>query len=116
MTDSAFAIRMITIDCLNPAALARFWSAATDAPIVADHGSFVIVGSTPALGFQLVDHPTPGKNRIHLDGGGSDRAALVSRLKELGATEQGSHSVPGLDWTVMADPEDNVFCVGSTTG
>jgi Glyoxalase-like domain len=104
MTDIAFAIRMITIDCHDPATLAVFWSAATESPIVADYGDFVMVGASPALGFQRVDDVTPGKNRIHFDGGGSDRAALVSRLTELGATEQDSHSVPGLDWTVLADP------------
>lgn len=64
---------------------------------------------TPALGFQRVEDPTPGKNRVHLDGGGVEREALVKRLKKLGATELGSHKAPGLVWTVMQDPEGNEF-------
>jgi catechol 2,3-dioxygenase-like lactoylglutathione lyase family enzyme len=113
VTFAPFAIRMITIDCKDPARLAAFWSAATGKPVVADYGSFVMVGSSPTLGFQQVSTPTPGKNRIHFDGGGADREMLVSRLRELGATEHETHSVPGLIWTVMADPEGNIFCVGN---
>ena len=76
MTSSPFVVRMITIDCRDPARLAAFWSAATECPIVADHGGFVIVGSTPALGFQPGPDPTPGKNRIHLERGrGGPRGA-----------------------------------------
>lgn len=67
----------------------------------------------PALGFQRVSDPTPGKNRIHIDGGGVDREILVQRLKGLGAIELSSHEAPGLVWTVMQDPEGNEFCVGS---
>ena len=40
-----------------------------------------MVASTPALGFQRVADPTPGKNRVHIDGGGAEREALVERLK-----------------------------------
>ncbi|MGV0426863.1 VOC family protein [Corynebacterium pyruviciproducens] len=55
----------------------------------------------------------PVKNRVHIDGGGTEREALVERLRMLGATELGSHEAPGLVWTVMQDPEGNEFCVGS---
>lgn len=113
MRDSTFAIRQITFDCNDPSRLAEFWSSATGCEIVADYGDFVMVGSTPALGFQRVADPTPGKNRVHIDGGGAEREALVERLKMLGATEIGSHEAPGLVWTVMQDPEGNEFCVSN---
>lgn len=113
MTDPKFTIGMITIDCADPAKLAAFWAAATGCEIVADYGGFVMVGSTPTLGFQQVNETTPGKNRVHVDGRGEDRDALVARLRELGATEHDSHTVPGLTWTVMSDPEGNLFCVGN---
>lgn len=113
MNGPSFAIRMITIDCHDPAALADFWSAATRRPILANYGDFVMVDTEPTLGFQRVDDLTPGKNRLHLDGGGSDREELVARLRELGATEVDTRSAPGLTWTVMHDPEGNVFCVGN---
>ena len=68
MRDSTFAIRQITFDCNDPSRFAEFWSSATGCEIVADYGDFVMVGSTPALGFQRVADPTPGKNRVHIDG------------------------------------------------
>ena len=113
MPNAAFAIRQVTFDCHHPSKLAQFWSAETNCEIVADYGDFVLVDSTPALGFQRVSDPTPGKNRIHIDGGGVDREILVQRLKGLGAIELSSHEAPGLVWTVMQDPEGNEFCVGS---
>lgn len=117
MTDRPpFSIGMVTIDCLDPRRLAEFWAAATGCPVAQDFGDFVLVGSTPALGFQRVDDPTPGKNRVHVDGGGGDREAQVARLRDLGATEKDTHSVPGFTFTVMADPEGNLFCVGDPRG
>ena len=46
---------------------------------------------------------------MHIDGGATEREALVERLRMLGATELGSHEAPGLVWTVMQDPERNKF-------
>ncbi len=54
----------------------------------------------------------PGKNRVHFDSHVPDRLAEVARLVSLGATEVGVHNVPGLTWTVLADPDGNQFCVG----
>ena len=113
MSDPNFTIRQIIFDCHDPSKLAKFWSAATGCEIAADYGDFVMVDSTPALGFQRVQDPTPGKNRMHIDGYGNDREALVERLKGLGATELGTHEATGLVWTVMQDPEGNEFCVGN---
>lgn len=106
---------MITFDCADARALAKFWSEATGAPILADYdGFFVMVDATPTLGFQLVEDPTPGKNRIHVDFRTSDREAAVRRLVELGATEQSVQTLPdgSFTWIVMTDPEGNYFCVG----
>jgi len=113
MSDPNFTIRQITFDCHDPSKLAKFWSAATGCEIAADYGDFVMVDSTPALGFQRVEEPTPGKNRMHVDVGGAERETLIERLKGLGATELGTHEAPGLVWTVMQDPEGNEFCVGN---
>ena len=112
MSDPNFTIRKITFDCLEPSQPAEFWSAATGCEIAADYGDFVMVDSTPALGFQRVDDPTPGKNRMHIDASGAKRESLVERLNGLGATKLGTHKAPGLVWTVMQDPEGNEFCVG----
>ena len=113
MSDPNFTIRQITFDCHDPSKLAEFWSAATGCEIAADYGDFVMVDSTPALGFQRVTDPTPGKNRMHIDVGGAERETLIERLTDLGATELTTHEAPGLVWTVMQDPEGNEFCVGN---
>ena len=43
---------MITVDCANPRKLAQFWAKATDSAVLYDYdGSFVILDSTPRLGF-----------------------------------------------------------------
>jgi len=60
-----------------------------------------------------VPDPETVKYRAHLDlatASEAHQAELVARLKELGATpaDIGQGDVP---WTVMADPEGNVFCV-----
>ena len=105
---------MITVDCANPRKLAQFWAKATDSAVLHDYdGFFVIIDSTPRLGFQLVPDPTPGKNRIHVDFVAENREIAVADLEALGATVQSVQSLPDGEfmWTVMKDPEGNVFCV-----
>jgi len=101
----------ICIAAVDRSALVAFWAAATGWPVVRrglhrGQGPFVVFGGgKPA--------PKQTKNRIHLDVApfaGDDHAAEVSRLEALGARRidigQGDVS-----WVVMADPEDNEFCV-----
>ncbi len=107
----------ITFDCADPQALAQWWAAATGGSIVKDLGEFVFVaqGDGPNLGFQRVSSPNPGKNRLHLDFGSPDRDAEVERLVGLGARRVDEHQIPGagFEWTVLADPDGNEFCVAN---
>ncbi len=111
-------IGMITIDTVDPHRLADFWTKALGTSIQHDWGEFLILAAAteggPQLGLQRVDEPTPGKNRVHFDAHVADRAAEVARLVGLGATELAEHTVPGLTWTVLADPDGNQFCVGQS--
>ncbi len=80
-------------------------------------------GKGPRIYFQKMDTPKPAKNRLHLDvnvGGGSRlpldqrRArvdAEVKRLLALGAKRLRTESDSGEYWVVLADLEDNEFCV-----
>ncbi|MFF8288424.1 VOC family protein [Streptomyces sp. NPDC016309] len=63
--------------------------------------------------FQRVPEPKTGKNRLHLDvhAAPGRRDAEVSRLEALGASVLRHVKEPGGEWTVMADPEGNEFCV-----
>jgi catechol 2,3-dioxygenase-like lactoylglutathione lyase family enzyme len=110
-----FEIAMVTIDTTDPQRLAEFWTKALGMSIQHDWGEFLVLaadGGGLQLGLQRVDDPTPGKNRVHFDGHVADRVAEVTRLVELGATEVAEHTVPGLTWTVLADPDGNQFCIG----
>lgn len=115
----ALGINTLTVDCRDPGALARFWSAALSWFIVMERDDEVVIapGKSPgdvpgaiAILFGRDDTPKNGKNRLHLDLVPDDRDAEVARLEALGATRvdigQGDVS-----WVVMADPEGNEFCV-----
>ncbi len=109
----------ITIDCVEPRALAEFWTAALDLEVVFDaDGYFMQLRSRvhpeqPYLGLQKVPEERAGKNRVHIDFGTGDRGGEVERLVALGATKVDEHDMPGLSWTVLRDPAGNEFCIGS---
>ncbi len=111
----ALRVAMVTFDATDARALAAWWADRTRGRVVADHGGeFLMVApgsGGPVLGFQRVDDPTPGKNRVHLDLTTSDREAEVRRLQAAGARFVARHETPGFTWVVLADPEGNQFCV-----
>jgi hypothetical protein len=84
------------------------WDQAVETAIRAPDGTGpLITWSGPPL------KPKFGKNRLHLDIAPPedvDQGAEVERLVALGASRidigQGE-----VDWVVMADPDDNEFCV-----
>jgi catechol 2,3-dioxygenase-like lactoylglutathione lyase family enzyme len=113
----ALTAHMVTIDCADPKSLSGFWSEALGYVQVADLGGYLILrpadGSPGGLTVSLQEVPEPrvGKNRVHLDLEASDRLAEVTRLVQLGATRVREHTYSGYAWTVLEDPEGNVFCV-----
>jgi len=62
-----------------------------------------------------IDGMEPYRNRIHLDLYTEDHDGEVRRLLGLGATIFRSRE-EGEDFTVLADPEGNLFCVVDTRG
>ncbi|HEV7977197.1 VOC family protein [Amycolatopsis sp.] len=112
----ALELGMVTVDCADPKQLAGFWTKALGVEVEVDYEEYLIL--TPAkeggtkLAFQRVPEERAGKNRLHLDFVTEDRAGEVKRLVELGASELDTHEMPGLTWTILTDPEGNVFCVG----
>lgn len=110
-------MEMITVDCADPWRLAQWWAGAVGGEAIELPGTgFVLVAKEnwPALGFQRVDDPTPGKNRVHLDLMADDLEGEIARLVGLGATETARHSIDGgFRWAIMADPDGNVFCVAA---
>jgi predicted enzyme related to lactoylglutathione lyase len=108
---------MVTIDTADALKLATWWAGALGGEIVENlDDAFLIVappqGAGPNLGFQLVNDPTPGKNKLHFDFHADDRDAEVRRLTGLGAVVIARRDeAPELQWTVLADPDGNLFDV-----
>ncbi len=117
---NVLTVAMITVDTTDPIPLATWWAARIGGRIVEENdGWFVVVaapGSGPALGFQKVDEPTPGKNRMHLDLTGADLAGSVAQLVAAGATLVAEREFEGFLWTTLADPDGNEFCVSGRHG
>jgi len=111
----ALNVEMVTFDCADPVQLAQWWARQFDGEtqeLIPGEFIAVIRPDGPRLGFQKVDDPTPGKNRVHLDFGAPDVDAEVARLKSAGATEVGRHSIgDSFRWVTLADPAGNAFCV-----
>ena len=111
-------VAAILTDCADPAALGRFWSAAAGWPVVyaEEHitGLRAPSGVGPYLEFLRVPEGKTVKNRLHPDMApypGEDPAAEVARLGQLGATPADVGQSGDENWTVLADPEGNEFCV-----
>ena len=114
----ALNVEMVTFDCEDPAPLAHWWAEQLDGTtqeLIPGEFIAVVRPDGPRLGFQKVDDPTPGKNRVDLDFGAPDVDAEADRLKAAGATEIGRHSIgDNFRWVVLADPAGNAFCVAGT--
>jgi hypothetical protein len=103
----------IVIDCRDPELVGRFWSAALGLPLQVDEdGDWWLEPGrdSPDILFQEVPESKAVKNRLHLDFRPDDQQREVERLIGLGAHAKdiGQGEVT---WVVMADPEDNEFCV-----
>ncbi|MGH3095253.1 MAG: VOC family protein [Streptosporangiales bacterium] len=115
----------LAIDCHHPREQAQFWCAVLGYEVQDEDDLGVAIGSPqapegkdrpgpvpPTLTFMNVPEGKTVKNRLHIDVNPTDRTRdeEVSRLLELGARHadvgQGEES-----WVVLADPEDNEFCV-----
>lgn len=106
---------MVTFDTADADPLASWWAEQTGAEVIErNDGWYVIVagGTLPVrLAFQVVEDPTPGKNRIHLDLVAEDLDAEVDRLEAAGATVVARRGDESFRWVTLADPQGNQFCV-----
>ncbi|NHT17279.1 VOC family protein [Cellulomonas sp. IC4_254] len=116
---TTLAVGMITFDTTDAVALATWWARHVGGTVRDEaDGWFVTVDRPdgPALAFQKVADPTPGKNRVHVDLRAQDREAAVRALLADGATLVAQQTMPGFRWTVLADPDGNQFCVAQADG
>jgi catechol 2,3-dioxygenase-like lactoylglutathione lyase family enzyme len=110
--------RLGSITCAGTRAVGYFWSEVLGWPLVWDQDEETAIKDPGGAG-QLITWggppipPKVAKNRLHLDVAplaDSDQAAEVERVLSLGAkhADIGQRDVP---WVVLADPDDNEFCV-----
>lgn len=105
---------MITVDTTDALTLGRWWAERTGGKVIEENdGWFVVVAlpEGPRLGFQKVEEPTPGKNRVHVDFVAGDLDAAVAELRAAGAGHVGDREMPGFRWVTLSDPDGNEFCV-----
>jgi hypothetical protein len=104
----------VVVDCQNFSVIGHWWAEALGWDIIDENDTELELrspdGSGPTLLFLNVPDPKSVKNRLHFDYVPDDQDAEVERLIELGARRidigQGD-----VTWVVLADPEDNEFCV-----
>jgi predicted enzyme related to lactoylglutathione lyase len=106
----------VTIDCLDPQRVARFWSTLLGRPPGLSQHGWVYLGERgdpqPRLVFQPVSEPHAGKVRIHLDISVDDIDDAMTQVTDLGGRFTGErHDYDEGVVVVMADPEDHEFCL-----
>ncbi len=110
----------IVVDCIEPAALARWWAELLGWRITFEEPDEVVLeppegspedGVSPDILFIRVPEPKQVKNRIHLDLRPEDQEAEVARAETLGAQRVDVGQTDDVTWVVMADPEGNEFCI-----
>jgi len=113
-------IQCVVIDADDCELLARFWSQALGWRITYESPEEWAIeppeGSpegdvAPDILFVKVPDRKITKNRLHFDLRPKDQDAEVGRLLDLGARRVDIGQGDDVSWVVMADPEENEFCV-----
>ena len=114
MTSQLFAI---CFNATQPSSLARFWSEVLDWELAAGPDDIAIL-PPDSSGFRVrflpSQAPKIGQNRAHFDltsTSPGDQQQTVSRVLTLGGRHIDVGQLPEEGHVVLADPEDNEFCV-----
>ncbi len=118
MTSPPITLGAINLEARDPVALAAFWAEVLRTTATPGGDSVYLPPAAPG-GFGMFFQPAAGPRHerqvMHLDltvAWGS-RTTEVARLEALGASVRW-HVVdefPHVQWTTLADPEGNLFCV-----
>jgi predicted enzyme related to lactoylglutathione lyase len=117
MGESALRVGSIVIDVQDFTRMRTFWQEALgyvprNPPTPGD--DFTVLKDPRGKGANVsIDRMDPLRGRIHLDLYTEDPDAETERLVRLGATLYRERE-PGEDFTVLADPEGNLFCIVDT--
>ncbi|ANN19501.1 glyoxalase [Amycolatopsis orientalis] len=117
----ACRITELVLDCADPVRMAEFWCEVLGYVELGKEGADIEIGPPdtgfggpqPTLILSLSDDPKPAKLPLHLDVSPTDRDqdAELERLLAAGARKADIGQTGLESWHVLADPEDNVFCL-----
>lgn len=117
MGETTVRVGSVVIDVRDFDRMMAFWQAALgyrprNPPTPGD--DFMVLKDPTGKGPNVsIDRMEPLRGRIHLDLYTEDPGGEVERLLRIGATLYHERE-PGEDFTVLADPEGNLFCVIDT--
>lgn len=109
---------VVALDCPDPKALAKFYSAVTGLPISHDGGNWVELRSDGGvtIAFQQVQEYRPPQwpgsehpQQLHLDFDVTDLDTAEAKVISLGATK--ADFQPGRYFRVFLDPAGHPFCL-----
>jgi hypothetical protein len=118
-TDVAITLGAVNVEADSPHELATFWAQLVGGAVGGDNPEFAYVSAREpggfAMFFQQRSGPRPDRQGQHLDltvPWGS-RVTEVGRAVGLGATHEWDvlDEVPWVQWSTLADPEGNLFCI-----
>jgi predicted enzyme related to lactoylglutathione lyase len=112
------SLAMVSFDCGDPSALARFYHDVLGWEITASEDEYAMIkGDGMSLGFGRVDSYTPPRwpdpdspKRYHLDLYVDDLDKAEARCLELGAGKP-EFQPGGERWRVLTDPAGHPFCI-----
>jgi catechol 2,3-dioxygenase-like lactoylglutathione lyase family enzyme len=115
MPEPRARIGSIVFNCDDFSKMERFWRGALGYvprdPPDPDAGQFIVLKDPTGQGPNLsIDRGEPERGRIHLDLYSTDPEGDVQRILNLGGKLYRERR-PGEDFTVLEDPEGNLFCV-----
>jgi len=124
MAGMSLRLSELVLESRTPEDLARFWCDALHYVVLdreadgsLEVGPFSGFGGVqPTIILSACAEPSAQRGRLHIDVNpvGSTRAEEVERLCGLGAREADIGQTGQEPWTVLQDPEGNVFCVLDT--
>ncbi|MEU7863177.1 VOC family protein [Nonomuraea sp. NPDC049141] len=116
----ACRISELVLNCRDPERLAAFWCEVLGYVVLdREEGSIEIGpkegfgGLQPTIILSPSDNPKTGRLPLHIDVNPTDRdqAAELDRLLAIGARFADVGQTGEESWHVLADPEDNEFCL-----
>ena len=109
----------VTIDCTDLEVMSAFWAGLMGVEVRGRWQQYVglqpMTPGQPRVVLQRTEDPRPAKNTLHLDlhvPTVADLPGAVERAVGLGARRvEEEHHEAGQTWSILADPEGNLFCL-----